>query len=154
KIELLYLPSYSPNLNLIERLWKFVMKEVLTCRYYEDFTRFKAAVVECLEGIEGKHKDAITSLLTLNFQTFEGPQLLAARSINLPLRRDQLDGFPDSLQIDPSPDALLIRDTRTRSVHPVEMADHRPPARRRQEELGVLLRPAGQLAGAQVGGQD
>ncbi len=27
-IELLYLPSYSPNLNLIERLWKFVKKSV------------------------------------------------------------------------------------------------------------------------------
>jgi transposase len=78
KIELLYLPSYSPNLNLIERLWKFVKKEVLTCRYYEDFTRFQTAIVECLEGIEGKHRDAIASLLTLNFQTFEDPQLLAA----------------------------------------------------------------------------
>jgi transposase len=78
KIELLYLPSYSPNLNLIERMWKFVKKEVLTCRYYEDFTRFTAAIVDCLEGIEGKHKDAISSLLTLNFQTFEDPQLLAA----------------------------------------------------------------------------
>src|SRR5262245_41857719 len=40
-IELLHLPPYSPNLNLIERLWKFVKKEVLTCRYYEDSTRFK-----------------------------------------------------------------------------------------------------------------
>jgi transposase len=78
KIELLYLPSYSPNLNLIERLWKFVKKEVLLCRYYEDFARFKAAIVECLQGVEGKHKDAIASLLTLNFQTFEDPQLLAA----------------------------------------------------------------------------
>ncbi len=77
KIELLYLPSYSPNLNLIERLWKFVKKEVLSCRYYEDFSRFKAAIIECLEGIEGKHSDAIASLLTLNFQTFENPQLLA-----------------------------------------------------------------------------
>src|SRR5262245_32299977 len=77
-IELLYLPSYSPNLNLIERLWKFVKKEALSCRYYADFTRFKAAIVECLEGIEGKHKDAISSLLTLNFQTFDDPQLLAA----------------------------------------------------------------------------
>jgi transposase len=77
-IELLYLPSYSPNLNLIERLWKFVKKEVLTGRYYEDFTRFKAAIVECLEGVEGKHKEAIASLVTLNFQTFEDPQLLAA----------------------------------------------------------------------------
>ena len=77
-IELLYLPSYSPNLNLIERLWKFVKKEVLTCRYYEDFARFKAAIVECLEEVEGKHREAIASLLTLKFQTFDDPQLLAA----------------------------------------------------------------------------
>jgi hypothetical protein len=47
-------------------------------RYYEDFTRFKAAILECLEGVEGKHKAAIASLLTLNFQTFEQPQILAA----------------------------------------------------------------------------
>ena len=78
KIESLYLPSYSPNLNLIERLWKFVKKEVLSCRYYEDFTRIEAAIVDCLEGIEGKHRDAIASLLTLNFQTSEDPQLLPA----------------------------------------------------------------------------
>src|SRR5262249_38059924 len=78
RIELLYLPSYSPNLNLIERLWKFLKKEVLTCRYDEDFARFRAAIVACLEGVEGKHRDAIASLLTLNFQTFEDPQLLAA----------------------------------------------------------------------------
>jgi transposase len=76
-IELLYLPSYSPNLNLIERLWKFVKKEVLSCRYYGDFARFKAAIVECLDGVEGQHQSAIKSLLTLNFQTFEEPQLLA-----------------------------------------------------------------------------
>ena len=56
KIELLFLPPYSPNLNLIERLWKFVKKECLSCRYHEDFTRFKAAIVDCLEGVEGKHK--------------------------------------------------------------------------------------------------
>lgn len=78
KIELLYLPPYSPNLNLIERLWKFVKKEVLSCRYYDDFARFKAAIVECLDQVEGKHREAIASLLTLNFQTFDKPQLLAA----------------------------------------------------------------------------
>ncbi|MGE5754757.1 MAG: transposase, partial [Planctomycetaceae bacterium] len=77
-IELLYLPSYSPNLNPIERLWKFVKKEVLSCRYYEDFAQFREAIVRCLEGVEGKHKAAIASLLTLNFQTFEQPQVLAA----------------------------------------------------------------------------
>ena len=78
KIELLDLPSYSPNLNLIERLWRFVKKEVLSCRYYEDFARFQAAIVECLEGTEGKPKDAIASLLTLNSQNFDDPQILAA----------------------------------------------------------------------------
>jgi transposase len=78
RIELLYLPAYSPNLNLIERLWKFVKKEVLTCRYYEDFARFKAAIIECLDQVEGKHSEAIASLLTLKFQTFDNPQLMAA----------------------------------------------------------------------------
>jgi transposase len=77
RIELLFLPAYSPNLNLIERLWKFVKKECLSCRYYEDFAGFKAAIAECLDGVEGKHKGSIKSLLTLNFQTFEEPQLLA-----------------------------------------------------------------------------
>jgi transposase len=78
KVELLYQPSDSPNLNLIERLLKFVKKEVLSCRYYEDFARFKTAIQECLDGVEGKHEAAIASLLTLNFQTFENPQVLAA----------------------------------------------------------------------------
>ena len=78
RIELLYLPPYSPNLNLIERLWKFVKKECLTCRYHEDFARFKEAITECLEGVEGEHKASIASLLTLRFQTFKNPQILAA----------------------------------------------------------------------------
>ena len=78
RIELLFLPPYSPNLNLIERLWKFVKKDCLSCRYHEDFARFKAAIVDCLEGVEGKHKGAIQSLLTLKFQSFDNPQIVAA----------------------------------------------------------------------------
>ena len=77
-IELLYLPSYAPNLNLIERLGKFVKKEVLSCRYYADFARFQAAIVACLNQVGGEHRSAIASLLTLKFQTFEEPQLLTA----------------------------------------------------------------------------
>lgn len=42
-IELLFLPSYSPNLNLIERLWKFVKKKALRGRYYATFAEFRAA---------------------------------------------------------------------------------------------------------------
>ncbi len=70
EIELLFLPPYSPNLNLIERLWKFVKKQVLYSKYYEKFEDFKTAITNCLEQTETTHKKAIDSLLTLNFQTF------------------------------------------------------------------------------------
>src|SRR3954468_2074060 len=43
-IELLYLTSYSPNLNLIERLWRFLRKQSLDSTYYEDFAQFTAAI--------------------------------------------------------------------------------------------------------------
>ena len=42
-IHLLYLPSYSPNLNLIERLWRFIKREALYGRYHEKFADFQAA---------------------------------------------------------------------------------------------------------------
>jgi transposase len=74
-IELLFLPTYSPNLNLIERLWKFVKKECLYSKYYETFTDFKKAITDCLVDTQTKHKQTLTSLLTLNFQTFENATL-------------------------------------------------------------------------------
>lgn len=71
KIELLFLPSYSPNLNLIERVWKFVKKESLASRYLPTFEAFQAAIDACLNELPGKHKAKMDTLLTLNFQTFE-----------------------------------------------------------------------------------
>jgi transposase len=70
-IELLFLPSYSPNLNLIERLWKLVKKKSLYCKYYEKFSCFKTAINECLENCEGKYKNDICSLMTLKFQVLK-----------------------------------------------------------------------------------
>jgi transposase len=70
-IELLFLPPYSPNLNLIERLWKFVKKECLYTKYYENFDLFKRAIMECLSQTTGHHKTALDTLLTLTFQTFK-----------------------------------------------------------------------------------
>ncbi len=78
KIELLYLPSYSPNLNLIERLWKFVKKQVLYSKYYADFTSFSGAITDCLDQTHTQHKAALDSLLTLRFQTLQEPQNVAA----------------------------------------------------------------------------
>jgi transposase len=77
-IELLYLPSYSPNLNLIERVWKFVKAECLRTKYYDNYDEFNAAIQRCLDDLPSKHKDAMDTLLTHNFQTFENVSLLAA----------------------------------------------------------------------------
>lgn len=69
-IELLYLPAYSPNLNLIERLWRFVKKTVLYCRYYGDFKVFKNSIDECLAKLATEYKTNMESLMTLRFQLF------------------------------------------------------------------------------------
>src|SRR5919106_1317080 len=75
-IELLYLPPYSPNLNLIERLWKFVKKHCLYSKYYADFTAFTHAIEDCLAHTQTTHKHALSSLLTFNFQSFKKVQSL------------------------------------------------------------------------------
>jgi transposase len=77
-IELLYLPGYSPNLNLIERLWRFVRKESLNSAYYEAFEQFTAAIDQCLDGLPTVHKSEMRTLLTHEFQTFGDVPLLAA----------------------------------------------------------------------------
>jgi len=70
KIELLFLPPYSPNLNIIERLWKFTKRKCLYSRYYEKFPEFKAAIEECLNKTATDYKSELDSFLALNFQTF------------------------------------------------------------------------------------
>jgi transposase len=75
-IELCFLPTYSPNLNLIERLWKFVKKQCLYSHYYADFASFKAAIVKCLDETPSTHKTALDSLLTLKFQRFQKAQFV------------------------------------------------------------------------------
>lgn len=74
-IEILFLPPYSPNLNLIERLWKFVKKKVLYSQYYQTFADFRQAILNCISKADGEYKQELTSLLTLNFQTFENVNL-------------------------------------------------------------------------------
>jgi transposase len=77
-VELLYLPSYSPNLNLIERLWTFVKKECLRSIHYPNYEAFTTAITRCLNDLPTKHKIDRASLLTHNFQTFENVSILAA----------------------------------------------------------------------------
>ena len=77
-ISLLFLPSYSPNLNLIERLWKFTKCRALYGRYHPTFRDFQAAIQEVLDGLTTKYAEALASLMTLNFQQFDDVALMAA----------------------------------------------------------------------------
>ena len=66
KIKLIFLPPYSPNLNLIERYWKFFKKKVLNNRYYETFGEFKQACKSFFRKRK-KYLPELQSLLTENF---------------------------------------------------------------------------------------
>lgn len=77
-IELLYLPSYSPNLNLIERLWKYVKKECLYSKYYDTFDKFKNAIELCIYSANNdiNEKNKLKSLMTWKFQSFDKVNIL------------------------------------------------------------------------------
>lgn len=73
-IELLFLPPYSPNLNLIERVWKLVKKLALNARTLADFDEFAASVTGIVGRLETEHRQQLLSLLTPNFQDFSEAQ--------------------------------------------------------------------------------
>jgi hypothetical protein len=77
-IELLFLPPYSPNLNLIERLWKFIKKNCLNSMYYSDFNLFRQAICTLMHTMNETHQDELDSLLTLNFQMFKKEDIKSA----------------------------------------------------------------------------
>lgn len=69
-LDLLFLPPYSPNLNLIERLWRFVRKTVLSTEYFDKFATFKTAIQSCLAQSQTTYKMELDTLLAPNFQHF------------------------------------------------------------------------------------
>jgi transposase len=75
-IELLYLPSYSPNLNLIERIWKFIKKKCLYSIYYSDFDSFKQSITGGINKTGGEYKKELDSMLSLNFQMFSESHIM------------------------------------------------------------------------------
>lgn len=66
-IKLLFLPPYSPNLNLIERLWKFMKKKIKANKYYKTFKEFTSAIHDFFKNI-AQYEAELKTLLTLNFE--------------------------------------------------------------------------------------
>ena len=67
EIRLLYLPPYSPNLNPIERLWKFVKQKVMANIYFPDLETFRSEIMMFMRGIR-KYRKELSTLITDNFQ--------------------------------------------------------------------------------------
>lgn len=70
EIDLWYLPTYSPNLNLIERLWRLAKRKLLSNRYYSSFIRFKDVLDKFFESQVHKMKSQLRTLMSPKFQTF------------------------------------------------------------------------------------
>jgi len=71
-IHLVYLPAYSPNLNLIERLWRFTKKKILYSKFYASFDEFKNAFNTYWHNLKNsEYESELNSLLTLSFQSFD-----------------------------------------------------------------------------------
>ncbi|KKR81307.1 MAG: putative orf [Candidatus Daviesbacteria bacterium GW2011_GWA1_41_61] len=62
-----FLPPYSPNLNLIERLWRLFHQKVTYNQYYDTFPKFKESCLNFFENIYLYQKE-MSTLLTDSFQ--------------------------------------------------------------------------------------
>lgn len=67
RINLLFLPTYSPNLNLIERLWRVLNRNIIYNKYYENFSDFKKSILDFFENIKF-YKDEIERVINFKFQ--------------------------------------------------------------------------------------
>ena len=75
EFRLVPLPAYSPNLNLIERLWKFLRKKALN-RWHKTFEEMQEAVGEVLDRL-GDYRDELATLMTERFAIVEVEQAVA-----------------------------------------------------------------------------
>jgi len=71
RLKLIFLPSYSPNLNIIERLWRFFHNKVTWNHYFETFEEFKYQTLKFFRNLK-KYKPELETLLTDNFQLVPG----------------------------------------------------------------------------------
>ena len=71
RIRLIFLPPYSPNLNLIERLWGFFKRNFLYNKYFPSFAEFQTACLDFFRNISSRRRE-LRTLITENFQIISG----------------------------------------------------------------------------------
>lgn len=69
RINLVFLPTYSPELNLIERVWKYFKKKVLYNQYHENLEAFRKASIDFFQGID-QHRQSLASIMDGGFEGF------------------------------------------------------------------------------------
>lgn len=71
-ITLVFLPPYSPNLNLIEKVWRYIKKEALAARYFDCTQKFHQAIRQAILDIHAnpRTRNDLKTLITPNFQSF------------------------------------------------------------------------------------
>ncbi len=70
-VNLIFLPPYSLNLNLIERLWKFLCKKILANKYYGNFQEFFLAIESFIKIVHISFGIELSSLLFFNFELLD-----------------------------------------------------------------------------------
>ena len=66
RVRFVYLPPYSPNLNVIERLWKFCKKKVLGT-FYATYAQFTKAIDTFFQNLQ-RYQEELSTLMTENFE--------------------------------------------------------------------------------------
>jgi len=77
-IDLLFLPTYSPNLNLIERVWKFVKSKLLGAAYIDSFEDYSKNISQFIDNLDSANIDKMNTLVTDRFQLFHNCSILSA----------------------------------------------------------------------------
>lgn len=69
RVQLIFLPPYSPNLNLIERLWKYLRKKTIHTHYYETYAEFRKAIFDQINDWQNQ-KEELKSFIGTKFHLF------------------------------------------------------------------------------------
>jgi transposase len=77
-VELVYLPTYSPNLNLIERVWRLVKSRVLSGEYHETFSEFSGSIENTIDELHAALHDDMVSLISDKFHIINEKNIIAA----------------------------------------------------------------------------